>query len=217
MPYCQKCGEKYEEDIKFCNNCGDKLLAVEKKIVKIKSPESNNVQKKELPPWAKLVRVAAAVFFLIIIVSFFVSNQNQKELDSQNAKLLAEQTARQEAISRYNDYVDIINNDIAETKAISNKYSGDLTNDQYVSYVNEYTVEATYQKQHLLEWRDFIDENDEILRKAEINTIEKKAEIDSRLANIDKNARQMQTNLEKIQQQEEMKANLLKGLAGLLL
>jgi hypothetical protein len=72
--YCSKCGEKNEDDAKFCRKCG---MSLNSKIMKVNNEENDNTKKYII---IGLIVVLACL--LIVAGTFFVLNQhNMKSQD----------------------------------------------------------------------------------------------------------------------------------------
>lgn len=72
--YCNKCGNKVEDDMAFCNKCGNKVaennigdnLKIENNIVK-------GQKEKKVEVWKKLIIISIIIFILTIVLKLFTN------------------------------------------------------------------------------------------------------------------------------------------------
>lgn len=117
---------------------------------------------------------------LLIFVSLGCIGSEKTTASSDQSFEEWRQQSRLEAqlLQDFNSYVDIINEDNRKLNAIYDRSPKKGTDKEYLFWADEYIVQMTYYRQHLLEWREFVSTNENELRGLDINPIESKAEID---------------------------------------
>lgn len=125
-------------------------------------------------------------------------------------------SVNQQVINDYNSYINLINSDVSKLNETIKKYPAQMKADVFAQYVNEYGTQLSYYKQHLIEFRTFVTKNENELKKAGINPIKERGDIDARLSQIDFQAKELERKINQLQADEQMKRNLL-GLLGKLL
>lgn len=88
--YCNKCGNKLEDDMKFCNKCGNKI--------------KNTVDIKKFSKYKKFFYIfIIIVIALILYVAFFNNRFQLKQINSNNQKIDEEQSRIEKYIQSIND------------------------------------------------------------------------------------------------------------------
>jgi len=87
-----------------------------------------------------LKKFVIVLFLLIIVITSFAAYGRMHE--------------RKQLVIDYNTHGDILRKDQSKLRSILSRYPEDPSTEDYLNYVNKYTVQATYFKRHLLEYRE---------------------------------------------------------------
>lgn len=118
--------------------------------------------------------------------------------------------------SQYTEITNTLSEDTKKLNQISSKYPSSMTNEQYLSFANEYTLQLQLFSSHLSISKEFIYENQEILESMGMDTYKTRMVIEDYVVFCEYQAKTIENNLKKIQYQQEQQKKQQEQILGLL-
>ncbi len=114
-------------------------------------------------------------------------------------------------MSQYSKLLDAINEDIKKLNQIGLKWGAPnpIPDNQYFLYASEYSIQLQYSLNHLVTFREFVYENENILKSQGRDTYQLKMDIADRITGYQNQAEGIRANLISIQYRKEQQQKML--------
>ena len=127
-----------------------------------------------------------------------------------------DQTQKSALDQQYNDYGNLLHDDVSKLNNISQGYPSNMTDQEYITYANEYVPQLQTYKLHIQQFKRFIANNEDALKSVGYDTSKITTSADNDLASISESASQIDQILRDIEQRQPVASDLFNVLAALI-
>lgn len=168
---------------------------------------------------------AWVVLVLLVILSLgcVESFQEGDEEGYQKATQEPQETTKyseqqiESVMSQYQYFLDLIWEDIDNLSQIVSRYPAPVSNEQYIYFANEYSIQLQYACNHDVAFKEFVYENEDILKSQGKDTYKLKMQINDLMSTHISQAKVVEQNLSGIQYQQEQQQRQQEEILDLLL